>query len=580
LKFGYEGWYGDDVEPFQGPWSQPKFSFNNLLTLAKDAPTNENGIMYNPATGQQQLWNWDAAARTFGLFVEDTWKARRNLTLTLGLRYDDSGNPWSKSAATVFGNFYLGTGDTQQQQIANGYAKATHNALLHSVNNLFSPRIGVAWDPSGKGDWVVRGGFGIYNNWLTSANVQEEFRGSPPGLVLPTFFAGSATPPIFELGTGSKPPFGFTFPTFQGGLNAQGGVVGASFSIGGINPLLKSPKADVWSLSVERKIGSLFAATAGYNGSHSYNIVGNGNSIGNVSYGVDINVLPNDLIIHNSIAPTRLNPSFGSIAYADNDRYGNYNAIYFDFKGRFSRGFVDTSYTRSRSKDDALAYPSPLNPGQYYAPSVFDAPNRFSLSFNYSLKGLNDGKGALGYITGGWGISGTSILQSGYPLTPRNTNSYEPVCTAGNTNPCPSAANPAIGYAPGSGDYNADGNNLDYPNATSYSQLTDNKAWLTGAIPKSDFAVPTFGTGGGNEKPMQFRGPNFIETNANFYKDTKITERVNFQFRFEVFNLFNRANYAWNGTSGVDLNFPDGNFGRATASHEPRFWQLGGKISF
>jgi hypothetical protein len=591
LKFGYEGWYGDDVEPFQGPWSQPKFSFNNLLTLAQDSPVNEGGIMYNPATGQQQLWNWDAASRTFGLFVEDTWKARRNLTVTLGLRYDDSGNPWSKSAATVFGNFYLGTGDTQQQQITNGYAKGTHNALLHSVNNLFSPRIGVAWDPTGKGDWVVRGGFGIYNNWLTSANVQEEFRGSPPGLVLPTFFAGgtaSAQAPIFALGTSSKPPFGFTFPTFGpgtgpnpqsgGGLNSQGGVVGAGFAIGGINPLLKSPKANVWSLSLERKISRIFATSVGYSGSHSYNIVGNGNTIGSVSYGVDINVLPNDLIIHNSIAPTRLNPSFGSITYADNNRYGNYNSIYFDFKGRFSRGYVDVSYTRSRAKDDALAYPSPLNPSQYYSPSIFDVPNRISASFNYSIRGLNGGKGAVGYITGGWGISGTSIFQSGYPLSANNFNGYNPVCgdTSANAPPCPSAANPAIGYAPGSGDYNADGNALDYPDASSYKQSTNNKSWLTGgAIPKSNFAVPTFGGGGGNEKPMQFRGPNFIETNVNFYKDTKITERVNFQFRFELFNLFNRANYA-----NPDSNFPDGSFGFATGSHEPRFWQLGGKISF
>src|SRR3954451_3640681 len=280
LKFGYEGWYGDDVEPFQGPWSQPKFSFNNLLALAQDAPTNEGGIMYNPATGTQQLWNWDAAARTFGLFVEDTWKARRNLTLTLGLRYDDSGNPWSRSASTVFGNFYLGTGDTLQQQIGNGYAKGTHNALLHSVNNLFSPRIGVAWDPTGSGNWVVRGGFGIYNNWLTSANVQEEFRGSPPGLVLPVFFADTSNPPIFGLGDSNKPPFGFTFPTFTGGLNTQGGVPGANFAIGGINPLLKSPKSNIWSVSVERRLTHAIAGTVGYSGSHSYDMASNGNAIG------------------------------------------------------------------------------------------------------------------------------------------------------------------------------------------------------------------------------------------------------------------------------------------------------------
>ena len=120
---------------------------------------------------------------------------------------------------TVFGNFYRGTGSTEQAQVANGYAKPTHNALLHSVDNLFSPRVGLAWDPTGNGDWAVRGGFGIYNNWLTQANVQEEFRGNPPGLVNPNFVAGgtaTAQAPIFVLGTSSKPPFGFTFPTFGG----------------------------------------------------------------------------------------------------------------------------------------------------------------------------------------------------------------------------------------------------------------------------------------------------------------------------------------------------------------------------
>ena len=586
LKFGYEGWYGDDVEPFQGPWSQPKFAFDNLLKLAQDAPTNENGIMYDPATGQQKLWNWDAASRTFGLFAEDTWKARRNLTLTLGLRYDDSGNPWSKSDTTVFGNFYLGTGATMQEQVANGFAKPTHNALLHSVNNLFSPRVGVAWDPTGKGDWAVRGGFGIYNNWLTQANVQEEFRGSPPGLVLPTFFAGgtaTAQAPIFVLGTGNKPPFGFTFPTFQGGLNAQGGVVGASFSIGGVNPLLESPKVNIWSLTLERRLGNNFAASVGYSGSHSYNIASNGNASGLVSYGVDINAVAGDLITHQSKVPTRLNPSFGTITYTDNDRYANYEGVYFDVKGHFSRGFVDASYTRSRSQDDGGAYPTGLSPARFYGPSPWDVPNRFSLSFNYSLKGLNNGAGFLGHLTGGWGVSGTSIFQSGYPLTAWNRSSYQPVCrdTGAGAAPCPSFANPAVGYAAGSGDYNADGDSanggtgLDYPDVSNYRQGTSRSAFLSGIFSPGQFAAPaTFGSEG-NEKINQFRGPNFAETDVNFYKDTRITERVNFQIRFEFFNLFNRANLA-----NVNTNLTDGNFGKATAARLPRSWQLGGKISF
>ena len=51
LKFGYEGWFGDDVEPFQGPWSHPSFQFDNLLKLAQDAPHTQGGVMYDPITG-------------------------------------------------------------------------------------------------------------------------------------------------------------------------------------------------------------------------------------------------------------------------------------------------------------------------------------------------------------------------------------------------------------------------------------------------------------------------------------------------------------------------------------------------
>ena len=143
-----------------------------------------------------------------------------------------------------------------------------------------------------------------------------------------------------------------------------------------------------------------------------------------------------------------------------------------------------------------------------------------------------------------------------------------------------------IGLKPGSGDYNADGVTgistnptfgLDYPDVNSYSQKHTRTAFLNGVFAPGQFTPPAFSPNGaeGNEKHNQFRGPNFAETDINFYKNTRITERVNFQFRFEVFNLFNRANL-----STVDTHLLDGNFGKATQARIPRYWQLGGRISF
>jgi len=589
LKFGYEGWYGDDVEPFQGPWSQPTFNFDNLLTLAQDAPHTEGHVMYDPISGKPVLWSWDAASRTWGLFAEDTWKARKTLTLTVGLRWDDSGNPWSKSATTVFGNFYLGPGQTFQEQVATGFAKATHNALNHSVTDLLSPRVGVAWDVTGSGKTVLRGGFGVYNNWLTQANVQEEFRGSPPGPITPGFTAGTATPPKFVLGTGGKAPFGFTYPSLAGSpicplplgpegcLDSQGGIVGANAGIGGINPNLKSPKANVWSLTLEQRIGSNYSASVGYAGSHSYNVVGGGNHAGVVSYGQDINAFSGDLLTR--AAPSRLNPSFGSIAYTDNDRYANYQSVFFEFKGRLSRrGFIDASYTRSRSQDDAGGalgvYPAEVNPSQYYGLSPWDVPNRFSLTLHYQLPALNQGKGFVGRASGGWGISGTSIFQSGYPAMVYTTAPFLAFCANGAPSPC-SPGNPAVSYQSKSGDFNADGDNNDYPDVQSYHQGNSKNAFLNGVFAAGQFAPPATLGGEGNEKPNQFRQPNFAETDVNFYKITHLAERVDLQLRFEFFNIFNRVNL-----TGFDSNLADGTFGKATAQQLPRNWQFGARFTF
>jgi len=317
-------------------------------------------------------------------------------------------------------------------------------------------------------------------------------------------------------------------------------------------------------------------ASVGYTGSHSYNLVGGNDVAGNVSYGQNINSFPGDLVLNNSVTPTRLNTSFGSILYADNNRYGNYDAVIFDVRGRFSHGFFDASYTHSESKDDAGIYPTATNPAQYYGPSPYDAPNRFSLTFNYQIPGLNGGKDVVGHLTGGWGLTGTSIFQSGYPFTVINQHPFVPVCV--NAGPCPAAGNQINGLAPNSGDYNADGSNYDYPTVTSYAQGTSKSAFLNGvfADPTTQFTQPTIGTEG-NEKQNGFRGPNFAETDLAIYKDNRFKERFNFQIRFEFYNIFNRTNL---NDLNVDTDPLDGNFGKVTGQLLPRWWQIGGRFTF
>jgi len=552
LKVGYEGWFGDDVEPFQGPWSHPGFSFDNLLRLAQDAPASQGGVMYNPITGEQQLWDWDAASKTWGVFIQDTWKARRNLTLTLGFRFDDHGNPYSRSDSTVFGNFILGQGSTFQEQVANGVATPSKNALKRSPK-AYNPRLGAAWDIDGKGEWVLRGGFGIYSNWLTPANVQEQFRGNPPGLILPTFFANSSSPPIFTQGTGDEPPFGFRFPRLAGTslcprapcLDAKGGIVGAAAGIGGINPEIVSPTVYIYAATLEHKLGNHIVAALLYSGSHSKDLVSGGNQIGQVNYGTNINAVAGDLLTKPpGSAPTRLNSSFGPILYTENDRVANYNGITLQVRGRYKGAYFDTSYTRSSSKDDAGVYPTSINPHQFYGPSPWDIPNRFSLSFNYQLPGSNR-------LTGGWGLGATSIYQSGNPFTVFNGASFT-----------------------GGGDYNADGDNLDYPNVSNYRQGTSRNDFLTGIFSAGQFTVPARGTNG-NERVNQFRGPSFVQTDMTLYKNTSITGRINLQLRFEFYNLFNHPNFI-----DVVNDLSSANFGRVSGQTLPRWWQIGAKLEF
>ncbi len=202
---------------------------------------------------------------------------------------------------------------------------------------------------------------------------------------------------------------------------------------------------------------------------------------------------------------------------------------------------------------------------QWYGPSNWNAPNRFSLAWNYQVPDVNHALGLVGRVASGWIVSGTTIVQSGYPFVVSTNASFSPLTNSSGT---------YIGYAPGSGDYNADGDNFDFPNVTSYAQGTGHRAFLNGVFTTANFPQPSFGSEG-NEAFNRFTGPNFNESDVALLKNTAIREGIAFQFRFEFFNVFNRPNL-----TSMDTNLPDGNFGKATGQLAPRFIQIGGNLTF
>jgi hypothetical protein len=109
---------------------------------------------------------------------------------------------------------------------------------------------------------------------------------------------------------------------------------------------------------------------------------------------------------------------------------------------------------------------------------------------------------------------------------------------------------------------------------SSYHYATGRRNYLQGLFTAANFPQPSFGSEG-NELYDNFREQGFAEWDSALLKNTKITERVAFQLRFEFFNLFNRPNL-----ETVDTNLPDGNFGKATGQYTPRFMQIGGNLTF
>jgi hypothetical protein len=216
-------------------------------------------------------------------------------------------------------------------------------------------------------------------------------------------------------------------------------------------------------------------------------------------------------------------------------------------------------------------------------------PNRVSLGWSYDIPGVTKDGGFVRRLTTGFNLGSTTILQSGTPFFVTNNNPLALIDTAGvtvtSTNYQSELAAGNINFAPNSGNYSADGDNFNIPDAVNYKQKHDRKSYQytgvvnSGVITHGQFAQPAFKASGteGNEKLGLFRNPGYADTDFTVKKITAINERLHIELRVDMFNLFNRVNL-----NGVDTNFGDtsANFGTTNSNLPPRNMQLGARLTF
>ena len=565
LKMGGTYFWGNDLNlnPFG---NRPTFQYQNLLAFVQDQIYTGTYGTYDPLTGKPKIFDMGAKLTTEGLFVQDEWKVRPNLNLTASLRWDDFGNPVGVNGMTGLSQFtmtdlYVAPGNTVDQQFTNAAIKVTSNGAQynHRLDRNVSPRFGFAWSPHGSNKTSIRGGIGLYDDWVTLGESVDRVNFNPPNYLTVNF---SQTLPIKPpsaplLGTNNSYSdfFGYSLPTFPATpLNSLGGLVGVSSSVGGVNPNLVPPRSLNYMIGIQRELPARLVVGATYSGSYAWDGL----------TGTDYNRYPLGLI--NGVQ-NRLNSSFGQMWYVTNTNVIHYNGMILTArKDLGTRGMIQGSYTLSHTRDlydggaRSVSYDTSVDPrliSSLPADATFDIRQRVSASGVYRLPTPFDTNIVAKRVLGGWELSSTAILQSGTPYTIYNGN------------------NRAAG-----GDYNSDGYNYDFPNIPSgLPQIYPRSSFLganagQAVFNAAQFTAPTLGTQGDSPR-NGFRNQGLINMDASMLKNNRLRENWNLQLKFEFFNVLNRVNL---GT--MTNNLGSSNFGKILSEGTPRIVQIGARLSF
>jgi hypothetical protein len=552
-----------DLDNFENGDVRPYFYFLNLADMAADHPFYQSGPVMNPKTGSVATNIYQQVGLSYvAPYVQDDWKIKSHLTLTLGLRFDDYAHLSSvKNSGSPIAFFTPGAGATFQDQVADGSMQVRGSNGIATKNSQFrlAPRIGFAWDVFGNGTTAIHGGYGLFNNRIGEYSYVNEMRTNPPSDVNPVIdiFNPGVTLANFSYGTSSSGATGFAPPpgiSFQ--IDPHGGIVGTRISVGGVDPNLETPLVHSWALGVQHEIAG-FVLEADYFGTASRHLY----------LQTDVNRFAGDEIINNG-NQARLNQSFGSVDYGRSIGIANSDVGAFGISRHFSKGWTfHAMYTLGKSLDLTSNNDNGVNGANsaegvfdadslanQYARSDYDSRQRFSGDAVWNVPGVHSGIAHL--ITSGWTLSPIIILQSGQPFTVYTSAQYS-----------------------SGGDFNADGFDYDTPNTPSFGNhvSTSRSDFLKGLFTASQFPLPAKGTEG-NLGRNTYDGPGFANVNLSAQRSFALPplgEAGRLEIRGELINLFNRVNLV-EPVSDMSNTL----FGKSTGQDSPRDVQVSAHIRF
>jgi hypothetical protein len=532
-------------------------------------------------TGDSQR---NPSAEWYAAFAQDDWRVNSRLTVNYGLRYELP--TVIKEENNLFGQFDPSIGIVQVgKQISSPYAGNHKN---------FAPRLGFAWDVTGKGRTVVRAGAGIiyemigFNAFLAQLGVNNA---STSGInVIPTASSTGVTPGGGNIVAGAVNLSGSSvnwttagpvFPTNSSTLNCNPNIIttingvptsGTPCDILAVNRHLKTPYVSAWNLNIQHSITNNLVLQVGYVGNEGTKLL----SIYDINQNNPALDTAGD---EQSGRPFNAQfPFLHVINYLSNSYTSNYNGLQATLTLRNSHGL---SFVAGYTWSHALDYLSDnrginamdgTRPYLEYGNSDFDIRHRFTLTTSYALPG----KQGFGQMLQGWQLNSIVTLQTGQPWNVMDTGNDISLTGEGSDrwdffgNPSDFTSGPTpIPYYSGNSNSACaakalalDGGNASGPMSTSLASFG---CYAKGGSMMLPPVIGTFGT----MRRNMFRDSGFRNWDLSIAKNWKFGERLTAQFRAEFFNVLNHPNFANPAGANVAYGFNDpsaGNFGCGCAT--------------